>query len=107
ACVEAINKLRETMPGMAVCCRKVEYDEIKVRLELNEAFNLPPLTDPLIDAYVEAYERKGVNLAGLRTALRQDPALKDLARSPLMLDLMCRAYQGDKAPEDLAGRDIP
>lgn len=103
ACVEAINRFgKDTgLPGMVVCCRLEQYEELKVKLTLNGAICLRPLTDAQIDAYVE---QAGAELAGLRTALRQDSGLQELARSPLMLNVMCLAYRGYGA-EHLAGRE--
>ena len=103
ACVEAINQFaRETgLPGMAVCCRLEQYEELPVKLALNGAICLRPLTDAQIDKYVQ---EAGAELNGLRSAFRQDSVLLELARSPLMLNLMCLAYQG-YAPEHLAGRE--
>ncbi|MDH5621709.1 MAG: NACHT domain-containing protein, partial [Gammaproteobacteria bacterium] len=105
ACVEAINRYgKETgLPGMVVCCRLEQYEELPVKLTLNGAICLRPLTDAQIDAYVE---EAGAELAGLRTALRQDRVLQELARSPLMLNLMCLAYRGYGA-ENLAGLETP
>jgi len=93
ACVEAINRFTKEVghPGMAVCCHLEEYEELKVKLTLNGAICLRPLTDAQIDAYVE---QAGAELAGLRSALPQDCSLKELARSPLMLNLMCISYRG-------------
>lgn len=103
ACVEAINCFaRETgLPGMVVCCRLEQYEELPVKLTLNGAICLRPLTDAQIDTYVE---EAGAELAGLRDALRQDSVLQELARSPLMLNVMCLAYRGCEA-EHLAGRE--
>ena len=105
ACVGAINRfIKEVgLPGLVVCCRTEQYEELKVKLALNGAICLQPLTDVQIDAYVQ---EAGIALAGLRNALRRDSVLKDLARSPLMLNLMCLAYR-DHDVEELAGRETP
>ena len=73
ACVEAINRFaREIgLPGMVVCCRLEQYEELPSKLALNAAISLRPLSDAQIDAYVE---EAGVELAGLRSAIRQDSA---------------------------------
>ena len=103
ACVEAVNRYaREIgLPGMVVCCRLEQYEELKVKLNLNGAICLRPLTDAQIDTYVE---EAGAELGGLRAAFGQDSGLLELARSPLMLNLMCLAYRGYGA-ENLAGRE--
>ncbi len=105
ACVEAINRYAKEvgLPGIVVCCRLEQYEELKVKLTLNGAIYLRPLTDTQIDKYVE---QAGAELTGLRNALRQDSVLQELARAPLMLNLMCAAYRGYGA-QDLAGRETP
>jgi hypothetical protein len=104
-CVEAINQFgKETgLPGIVVCCRFEQYEELTAKLTLNGAICLRPLTDPQIDAYVE---EAGPELAGLRTVLQQDSVIKELARSPLMLNLMCLAYR-DYEAANLTGRETP
>jgi len=103
ACVEAINRFAKEIgqPGIAVCCRLGQYEELSVKLALNGAISLRPLTDQQIDAYVE---EAGPELAGLRGAVRQDSGLRELARSPLMLNLMCLVYRGHDAGS-FAGRE--
>ena len=98
SCVEAINRfIREIgLPGLAVCCRSDQYQELSVKLALNAAISLRPLTDAQIDGYVQD---AGAALGGLRSALCDDPALRELARSPLMLNLMCLAYRDHSAQE--------
>jgi eukaryotic-like serine/threonine-protein kinase len=105
ACVGAINRFIKDigLPGLVVCCRTEQYEELNIKLALNGAICLQPLTDAQIDAYVE---EAGTPLAGLRNALRRDSILKNLARSPLMLNLMCVAYR-DHDVEELAGRETP
>jgi DNA polymerase III delta prime subunit len=105
ACVGAINRFIKDvgLPGLVVCCRTEQYEELNIKLALNGAICLQPLTDAQIDAYVE---EAGTPLAGLRNALRRDNILKNLARSPLMLNLMCLAYR-DHDVEELAGRETP
>lgn len=101
SCVEAINRfIREIgLPGLAVCCRLDQYQELSVKLALNAAISLRPLTDAQIDGYVQD---AGAALGGLRSALCDDPALRELARSPLMLNLMCLAYR-DHGAQELRG----
>ena len=105
ACVGAINRFIKDvgLPGLVVCCRTEQYEELNIKLALNGAICLQPLTDAQIDAYVE---ESGTPLAGLRNALRRDSILENLARSPLMLNLMCLAYR-DHDVEELAGRETP
>ena len=79
------------LTGVVVCCRMKEYVELPVRLALNAAVRLTELRDEQVQAYLAA---AGEPLAGLALALRREPALRYEARSPLMLNLLVRAYQG-------------
>ena len=100
ACVEAINRFSQEagLVGVVVCCRLAEYIDLPNRLSLNAAVRLLPLSDEQVHSYLAAL---GERLAGLRTLLQRDSALRIEARSPLMLSLMVRAYQ-DVPAEQLA-----
>ena len=102
-CVEAINRFVKEigLPGLVVCCRVERYEELNVKLALNGAISLRPLTDAQITTYVE---EAGDPLVGLGSALRKDPVLQELARSPLLLNLMCLAYR-DLDAKELDGRE--
>ena len=92
ACVEAINAFTsEAGPvGIVVCCRLNEYLDLPVRLGLNAAVRLEQLTDEQVQDYLDA---AGDRLSALNTALQQESAMRIDARSPLMLNLMVRAYE--------------
>lgn len=49
---------------------------------------------------------RGGELTGLRNSLRHGSVLPELARAPLMLNLMCAAYRGHGG-RDLAVRETP
>lgn len=98
-CVEAINTftLETGLMGVIVCCRLKEYIELPVRLALNGAVRIQPLTRKQVSScLIEA----GPRLMGLQAVLQKDSALRIEARSPLMLNLMIRAYH-DLSVEDL------
>jgi hypothetical protein len=110
ACVEAINHyvLDGGLTGVVVCCRSKEYIELPTRLGLNAAVRLTELRDEQVQAYLAA---AGEQLAGLQLALQQEPTLRIEARSPLMLNLLVRAYQGltvadirQERPDSVAAR---
>jgi predicted NACHT family NTPase len=92
ACVEAINAFTEQaiLTGVVVCCRLKEYLELPVRLGLNGAVRLQPLSREQVFAFVTA---AGPRLAALRSLLERDSGLLIEARSPLMLSLMAEAYE--------------
>jgi hypothetical protein len=91
-CVEAINRYTQAagLVGAVVCCRLREYVDLPARLSLNAAVRLLPLSDEQVHAYLAA---AGERLAGLARLLQRDSGMRIEARSPLMLNLMSRAYQ--------------
>ncbi|RZN41669.1 MAG: NACHT domain-containing protein [Methanosarcinales archaeon] len=93
SCVCAINDFRHEhgLTPLVVCCRSEEYETLETRLDLKGAISLQPLTEEQVDEYLD---RMGQELAGLRSALTDDPVLYELARTPLMLSIMTLAYQG-------------
>jgi hypothetical protein len=74
-----------------VCSRRTEYIALPERLSFRGAVCLQPLTADQVDGYLKA---AGNHLAFLRQAIRQDNALAELSRSPLMLSMMSLALQG-------------
>ena len=91
-CVEAINGyLGEHLVPVAVCCRKEEYEALDVKLKLQSAVLLQPLTPEQIDGYLE---RLSPDLNALRVALRSDRELQEFAQTPLILSIMTLAYRG-------------
>lgn len=94
ACACAINDFRSSDPGRAplvICCRREEYEALTDRLDLKGAVSLQPLTLEQVDDYLD---RMGPELAALRTALKDDPILYELAQTPLMLSIMTLTYRG-------------
>lgn len=104
ACVDAINgfTLEAGLVGVVVCCRLKEYIALPTRLTLNGAIRLQPLTREQVHHYIAD---AGEKLAVLQTVLQKDSELQIQARSPLMLNLMVRAYQ-DMTVDDLAREDL-
>jgi len=94
-CVEAINKFEEEygLPGIAVCSRLNEYTSLPVRLRLNGAIRLLPLS---LEQVYETLELAGEKLEGIKSVLRIDENLQTLAKSPLFLGIMLLTYQGQK-----------
>lgn len=92
ACVEAINQFGAEfgLSGLVVCSRLEEYTCLPVRLKLNGAIRLQPLTLEQVYDYLDA---AGSKLEALRAVLQGDDALQDLAKSPLTLGIMSLAYQ--------------
>ena len=92
ACVKVVNHfgVEFGLSGLVVCSRVEEYTCLPVRLQLNGAIQLLPLTLEQTDKYLEAV---GTELDVLRAALQIDDGLKSLAQSPLILGIMILAYQ--------------
>jgi hypothetical protein len=91
-CVKAINQFGAEfgLSGLVVCSRLEEYLSLPVRLKLNGAIRLQPLTLEQVYDYLEA---AGSKLDALRAALQADDSLQTLAQSPLTLGIMTLAYQ--------------
>jgi hypothetical protein len=87
ACVDAITRYlsdAELAPPLVVACRSQEYRTIGARLPLAAAVELAPLD-------VAAIERSLGNAADTRAVaalLRQDLLLRELVRTPLMLNVL-------------------
>lgn len=93
-CVKAINAFLEesTPPGMVVACRFAEYEELPTRLRFKGAIKLLPLTTDQIDQYLAA-----TGLEAICTAVQGDAQLRELARTPLVLNIMVLAYKDEKS----------
>lgn len=91
ACVEAINEFhKKYISFIVVTSRLREYDELTVRLNLGGAVALQPLTPAQVSESLSAGGPASETLGNL---LQQEPALRELARTPLMLSVMKVAYE--------------
>lgn len=92
ACVSAINQFhRQYGPEIVVCSRLIDYEALANRLNFQTAIYLRSLTAEQVS---HSLANAGPDLAGLQLLLRQDETLRELAKSPLMLNLMTLAYRG-------------
>ncbi|MFZ0547235.1 MAG: BTAD domain-containing putative transcriptional regulator, partial [Candidatus Promineifilaceae bacterium] len=91
-CVQAINEYRQAhgLVPLVVCSRVSEYEELAVKLKLENAVLLQPLSDAQIDNYLAA---AGGRLEALRQKLAIDAEMREMARTPLMLSIMSLTYQ--------------
>jgi DNA polymerase III delta prime subunit len=92
ACLEAIAAHLAAQGGPAVVCGAGPDAR---RLPAGAALELPPLAAVRADAYLA---QLGPPLASLRAAVAGDGALRELAASPLLLNVMALAYRGQPAP---------
>ena len=93
ACVKAINDFMADhgAAGIAVCARQSAYMALVERLKLSLAVSLKPLERNQIDAFLAQRAEAAVPL---REMLGLDDNLRELASSPLMLNMMSIAYEG-------------
>ncbi|HAA32214.1 MAG TPA: NACHT domain-containing protein [Cyanobacteria bacterium UBA8553] len=104
ACVEALNYFNQEygQTEIVVCSRIKDYEALSTRLQFQAALYLQPLTLDQIHDYLTTV---GSELAAISTALNTDVTLQELAKSPLMLNIMTLAYQ-DIFIEELPNRSL-
>ncbi len=106
SCAAAINQFHQDYgPEMVVCCRIKDYEAMEQRLGFQSAVFVRSLTDQQIWQYLN---QSNTGLTGLKSLLEQsrtrgagEDSLLDLARSPLILNIMALTYQG------ISAADIP
>jgi hypothetical protein len=106
ACVAAVKTFREThgLVGVAITCRSDEYAEIGAKLQVDAAVELLPLGDDQVQAWLDAV---GAPMKGLRAAIDASDGLRELARTPLFLQLMAAAVPEQMAAwEQRAGAEL-
>jgi serine/threonine protein kinase len=91
-CVQAINTYRAEhgFVDMVVSSRITDYEALANRLKLNGAIVIQPLNAEQIDRYMNSF---GTELATIQRMVTEDNTLRELARSPLMLNIMALAYR--------------
>ncbi|MBV8887812.1 MAG: response regulator [Chroococcidiopsidaceae cyanobacterium CP_BM_RX_35] len=98
ACILALNKFNQDFgPEIVVCSRIKDYEALSNRLSFQGAVYLRSLT---LEQVRHSLASTGPELAGLSALIQGDTALQELAKSPLILNIMILAYQGVSA-EDL------
>ena len=97
ACVQAINRFRSKygLP-FVVCSRVADYDLLPTKIMATAAVVIHPLSDSQIAEYLTS---SGSRFETLRAALVRDPAMMELAHSPLMLKIMATTYQDLDEPD--------
>jgi F0F1-type ATP synthase membrane subunit c/vacuolar-type H+-ATPase subunit K len=97
-CVRALNKFIGDYPQteVAVCSRVKDYEALTERLQLSSALCLQPLSSEQVYQFLDSV---GGSLAGLKTLLKNDAQLEQLAQTPLILSFMSVAYQGWSAKD--------
>ncbi|MDJ1505511.1 NACHT domain-containing protein [Xanthocytophaga agilis] len=103
-CVKEINIFMRDygLSGLVVSCRQEEYISLTKKLNVPAALCLQPLTTNHVKIYLAKNAEK---FNGLERVFNQDLILQELAKTPLMVSVMCLAYQG-LTYEDLTERDF-
>jgi hypothetical protein len=102
-CVAALNDFHQNYaPEMVVCSRIQDYSALSNRLNFQSAVYLRSLTPEQARHYLDSLK---ADLTGLRALIAEDTALQELAKSPLMLNIMVLAYEG-VAVEDLPKTEL-
>lgn len=100
-CTDAIGRFRRDhgLLPIAVCCRSEEYGEIARKLRLRTAIEIKLLSEGQVLKCLEEIGRS----QDIPKRLKQERALIDLLRTPLMLWIMILAYSEDGASPFLSG----
>jgi len=88
ACVEAIHGFLKAHPGcgIAVTCATAINEELESPLQLRNAVGLKPLSEDKVEGYLASHAAgKTGTLAAI---LREDEVWREMATSPLVLDLL-------------------
>jgi len=103
SCVAALNNFNQnSAPEMVVCSRIKDYSALSNRLNFQSAIYLKSLTQEQVVHYLDNIK---ADLTGLRALIEEDRALQELAKSPLMLNIMVLAYEG-VAVEELPKTEV-
>ncbi|MFG6095616.1 NACHT domain-containing protein [Leptothoe sp. ISB3NOV94-8A] len=102
-CVAAINQFQQKQGTETIICSRIkDYKALSQRLIVQQAIYIQPLQPNQIDRYLNQLH---VDLTGLRQLLITDSALQELAKSPLMLNILILAYEGISV-EDFPQMDV-
>lgn len=98
ACVQALNQFIEQygQTEMVVCSRIRDYEALSARLKLRGSICVQSLTPEQINQYLN---QAGKQLEAIKRLLKEDSALQELARSPLMLNIITVAYHSLSSEE--------
>jgi eukaryotic-like serine/threonine-protein kinase len=90
-CVQKLNQFSQNFgTEIVVCSRTADYGQLAKKLEFQAAISIQPLNFYQIEQYLQKVSDK---TAIVRTIIREDPILREMAHSPLILSIMTLAYQ--------------
>ena len=89
-CIKAINQFEKqySSQSLVVCARLKEYELCHTKLRLDEAICLQSLSPNQIKRYLDQAEHPR-----LWESIQDDPSLGDIAKSPLLLNMMTWAFE--------------
>ncbi|MCL4875101.1 MAG: TIR domain-containing protein [Anaerolineae bacterium] len=98
SCTAAMNAFIQqyNLTNVVVCSRTAEFEALQTALNVNGAVQLRGLSLEQINHY---YDQLGTKTNTLRTLIQRDQTVRELASSPLMLNIMTLAYQGQELPD--------
>lgn len=93
-CIEAINEFNSPIftKKIVVCSRKGYYEQSRVKLNLETALTIHPLTEDQIAWYLQ---KSGNKMDEIQNILFNNKELQEIAKSPLFLNLMVSACKED------------
>jgi eukaryotic-like serine/threonine-protein kinase len=95
ACVQEINRFnrfgRQFPVPMVVATRQAEYEMLGTKLQLDAAVAIGPLS---ADVVLSHLQEAGSRMQTIVAAVRSDPGMVDLLRSPLLLSMLTLTYAG-------------
>jgi serine/threonine protein kinase len=105
-CIRAINAYHQehTFLPLVVSSRSADYLTQTAHIKFTSAVIIQPLTQRQVEEYLV---QAGEPLQALRVAFRQDAALRELAETPLMLNILTLTYHGMPTEELLRGGMAP
>ncbi len=103
ACVQAINDYHDAHghQGVVVCSRTQDYERARIRLRLQGAVSISPLSKSSVTDYLQQDDTR---LARVRGALESDEQLWELLTTPLMLRVAAYAYADQRMAASPAAR---
>jgi hypothetical protein len=106
ACVAGINRFqrfsREYRLPLVVTARPYEYDTLPEPLELDNAVEILPLAPELVERRLAEV---GPAMRGVLDALHNDPGMRPMLTSPLLLSMITRTYADGGTGGDVVGEN--
>ncbi|HYW18373.1 MAG TPA: AAA-like domain-containing protein [Nodularia sp. (in: cyanobacteria)] len=105
SCIQALNEFIQRYPQteMVVCSRMKSYLASSNRLRFQTAISLQPLSYEQIRSYLFSAELESATINSL---LREDTTLKEVIKSPLMLNIMLFAYRNSPTSDLLKMQSV-